>query len=173
MISPHNDSDFMKTHRIIALVALGFAAACASNGPTRGGDTDAGSLSGAKVEIVATGGIAALSVTHRVDHDTRAFGYTQGRLCGASCPAPTDSASGMLSPSTTDSLFNVVVKDAGALSKDDYGITQNGADMMSYTIRIITAGGARTIRADDGTLPDPARQIIAAVRETISAARGR
>ncbi|HEY4132937.1 MAG TPA: hypothetical protein VGM50_20145 [Gemmatimonadaceae bacterium] len=163
----------MKTHRAIAVIALGFAASCATNNPTRGGDADSGSHSGAKVEIVAEGGIAALLVTHRVDHDTRAFAYTQGRLCGASCPAPTDSASGMFSPSTTDSLFNVVVKDAGALSRDDYGITRNGADMMSYTIRITTAGRVRTIHADDGTLPDAARQIIATVRETISAARGR
>lgn len=163
----------MKTRVLVSLFALGFAGACASTSPTLDGSTDLGSASGAKVEVTAEGGIAAMSVSHRVDHDTRAFAYTQGRICGASCPAPMDSASGTLSPAKTDSLFNVILQDARALPKDDYGITRNGADMMSYTIKITSGGHVRTIRADDGTLPDPARAIIAAVRETISAARGR
>ena len=165
----------MKTRRRLSILsaALAFAGACASTSPTLDGNTDVGSLNGAKVEITAEGGFAALSVVHRVEHDTRAFAYTQGRLCGATCGAPMDSASGTLSPSRTDSLFNIVLQNARALTKDDYGITRNGADMMSYTIRVTSDGHVRTIHADDGTLPEAARQIVSAVRETISAARGR
>jgi hypothetical protein len=172
MVSPHNDSDAMKTETMIFLL-VGAVAACATTSPTLDGTTDAGSLTGAKVEITAEGGFAALSVTHRLEHDSRAFSYSQRRLCGTSCGTPADSASGTLSPAKTDSVFNVVLQDARALTKDDYGITRNGADMMSYTIRITSGGHIRTIHADDGTLPDPARQLLAAVRETISAARGR
>ena len=37
---------------------------------------------------------------------------------------------------------------------------------------VVTADGrTRTIRGDDGTMPEPARRILAAVRESISAAR--
>jgi hypothetical protein len=178
-LSLQNDSAVMKTRRrvskfSVALVfAAAFAAACASAGPTLDGSSDAESLNGAKVQITAEGGFAALSINHSVDHDTRTFSFSQGRLCAATCPAPMDSASGTLSQARTDSLFDIVLDNARLLSKDDYGITRNGADMMSYTIRLTSDGHVRTIRADDGTLPEPARLILNAVRETVSAARGR
>jgi len=146
------------------------AAACASTGPTLD-NTDTGNLTGTKVEITAEGGIAALSMVHRVDHDTRTFAYSQRRICGTSCGAPTDTTDGVLSSAKVDSLFTVVIQNSRALTKDDYGITRNGADMMAYTLRITADGRTRTIRADDGTLPEPARQILTAVRQTISAAR--
>jgi hypothetical protein len=161
----------MKTHGLLSLglVAFGILAACASS-PTLGG-ADAGSLDGAKVEITAEGGFAPMSVMHRVDHDTRAFAYSQRRLCGTTCAEPTDTADGTLAPATTDSLFNLILQDARALTKDDYGITRNGADMLSYSIRITADGRTRNIRGDDGSLPDPARQILTAVRQAISAGR--
>ena len=166
----------MHSLRFLALgatlsAAVSLAAACASTSPTLGGSTDSGSLNGAKVEITAEGGFAALAVMHRVDHDTRGFAYSQRRLCGTTCAAPTDTASGTLSSAKADSLFNTVLQDTRALTKDDYGITKNGADMMSYTIRVTSDGRIRTIRADDGTLPEAARHLMAAIRETISAAR--
>jgi len=165
----------MKTPRSgsILWAVFAFTAGCATTGPTIDGNTDVGSFNGAKVEITAEGGFAALSVVHRVEHDTRAFVYAQDRLCGTTCGAPLDSASGTLPATTTDSLFNIVLQNARRLPKDDYGITRNGADMMSYTIRLTSQGRVRTIHADDGTLPEPARQIVSAVRETISAVRGR
>ena len=161
----------MKTRSAVLgfVVAIGLAG-CAS-APTIDGSTDFGNLAGAKVEVTAEGGIAAMSVMHRVDHDTRTFAYSQRRICGTTCGAPSDTADGVLSPGKTDSLFNIVLQNARDLPKDDYGITRSGADMMSYTIRITADGRTRTIRADDGTLPDPARQILAAVRQAISAAR--
>jgi hypothetical protein len=170
MISPHNDSHIMKTRSALyALIAALATAACASTGPTVDGGPD--SLAGATIEIRADGGFAPLSVMHRVEHDTRAFAFSQRRMCGTACPAPMDTTSGVLAPATTDSLFNLVLQSARALAKDDYGITRNGADMMGYTIRITADGRTRTIRADDGTLPEPARQILTTVRQTISAAR--
>jgi hypothetical protein len=136
-----------------------------------GGETTP--ATGAKVEVIAEGGIAALSVRHLVERDTRAFAYARRRLCTNACGAPMDTASGSLSTARTDSLFTVVLSDARALPKDDYGTTPNAADMMLYTIRLTLDGRVRTIRGDDGTLPDPARKIMTEVREAISAARAR
>lgn len=161
----------MKTRcALLSIVVAMATTACASTSPTLDGNTD-GNLTGAKVDITAEGGFAALTVTHRVDHDTRAFAFSQRRICGTSCAPPTDTTSGMLSPAKADSLFNVVLQNAHALTKDDYGITKNGADMMSYAIRITADGRTRTIRGDDGSLPAPAREILTIVRQTISAAR--
>jgi len=160
----------MKTRNSLFTIVVAIAlTGCASTGPTL--DADFGSFAGAKVQISAEGGIAALTVMHRVDHDTRAFAYSQRRICGSSCGAPMDTTGGVLSASTTDSLFNVVLENARRLTKDDYGITKNGADMMAYTIRITADGRTRTIRGDDGSLPDPAREIVSVVRQAISAAR--
>lgn len=149
--------------------ALVAATACATSGPTM--DSDAGSLNGAKVEISAEGGFAALAVRQHVEHDTRSFAFSQRRLCGTTCGAPTDTASGTLAASATDSLFNVVLEQARSLAKDDYGITRNGADMMTYTIRITADGRMRTIRGDDGSLPEAGRTLMNSVRAAISAAR--
>jgi hypothetical protein len=172
MISPHNDSHIMKRRSALLGVAVALATmACASTSPTIDAGTDFGNFAGAKVEIAAEGGFAALSVMHRVDHDTRTFAFSQRRICGATCAAPMDTTDGVLSPAKTDSLFNIVLQNARALTKDDYGITKNGADMMAYAIRITAEGRTRTIRGDDGSLPDAARQIVAAIRQTISAAR--
>lgn len=159
--------------RLVAPAIVVSAVACASSGPTIDGRTDFGSLNGAKVEITSEGGIAALSISQRLDHDSRTFSYRQGRLCGTTCPAPIDTASGTLSPTLADSVFAVVLDQARALSKDDYGATQSGADMMTYTIRVTADGRMKTIRGDDGTLPDPAHRILSTVREAIATARGR
>lgn len=145
---------------------------CASTSPTMGGG-ETTPATGAKVEIVAEGGIAALSVRHLVERDTRTFAYAHRRLCTNVCGAPMDTASGSLSSARTDSLFAAVLSDAQALPKDDFGTTPNAADMMLYTIRLTLDGRVRTIRGDDGTLPEPARKIMTEVREAISAARAR
>jgi len=161
----------MKTRTLLSLIVATVALGCASTAPTLDGNSDMGNFAGAKVEITAEGGIAALSVMHRVDHDTRRFAYSQRRICGTTCSAPTDTTDGTLAPATSDSLFNVVLQDARSLTRDDYGVTRNGADMMSYTIRLTAEGRTRTIRGDDGSLPEPAHRILTAVRQAISAAR--
>jgi hypothetical protein len=131
---------------------------------------DASSVSGAKVEVLAEGGIAALSITHLVRHDDRFFMYRQGHLCNAPCAAM-DSTSGSLSPAATDSLFNIVLSQSPFSLKDDYGDSKGAADMMIYTVRVTVGSNTKTIHADDGTMPEPLHRIVDAVRGTISAAR--
>lgn len=145
--------------------------ACASNNPTAGTGDRSENAAGAMIEVTAEGGIAALSNRQRAQHDDRRFVLVQRRLCSTTCLAPMDSASGTLSIGATDSLFSIVLGQARLLEKDDYGTTRNGADMMTYSIVLTADGRTRTIRGDDGTMPEPARRILAAVRETISAAR--
>jgi hypothetical protein len=157
----------------LVLVALSVSlAACSSTNavgvPITG---DFGSFNGATVELTAEGGIAAFSVHHLVRHDDRAYVYSQRMICGQSCGAPLDSASGTLAAATTDSLFNVVLAQSPFSLADDYGITQGGADMMTYVLKVVAGGNVKTIRADDGTMPDPMRKIVQTLRETIAAAR--
>ena len=155
------------------LAALALSAACANTTTTSAPATfDAvGSFKGGKLEIVAEGGIAALAITHRVSHDDRAYLYTLRHLCQQNCPAALDSASGTLSAAAADSLFNIVLAQSPFSLQDDYGTTKNAADMMTYTLTVTTAGGVKTIRADDGTMPQPMRRIVESTRDAISAAR--
>jgi hypothetical protein len=68
-------------------------------------------------------------------------------------------------------VFAVVLEQARSLRKDDYGMTRNGADMMTYTIRLASNGRVRTIRGDDGSLPEAARTLMNTVHAAISTAR--
>ena len=159
-------------NRLVCLTLAATLAACSH--PGNAGDPVAvdnfGSFNAATVEVTAEGGIAALSVLHVVRHDDRAFVFSQRHLCAQTCGAPLDSASGTLGASATDSLFNIVLAQAPFSLKDDYGTTPNAADMMSYTLRISADGNVKTIRADDGTMPAPMRQIVKTVREIVAAA---
>jgi hypothetical protein len=162
----------MRNH--LAAIALSVAAvACSSSGNP--GDPvllgDFGSFNQATVEVTAEGGLAALTVHHIVRHDDRSYLFTQRKICGQSCGAALDSASGTLTPAATDSLFNIVLAQSPLSLKGDYGTTRGGADMMTYTLTISAEGNVKTIRADDGTMPPQMRQIVQSVRETISAAR--
>lgn len=151
--------------------AIALSIGCASSNPTAGSGDPSTNTSGAMVEVTAEGGIAALSSRQRVQHDDLHFVLVQRRICGTTCSPPMDSASGTLNAGAADSLFAIVLDQARRLEKDDYGTTRNGADMMTYTIVVTADGRTRTIRGDDGTMPEPARRILAAVRESISAAR--
>jgi hypothetical protein len=138
--------------------ALIFVGACrGSAAPTM--FDDFGTFNGARVEVLATGGFAGRSIADRVSHDDRAYMHTG-----------TDTATGTLAATTTDSLFNIVLGQARGL-KDDYGLTANAADMFTYTVRITTPSGTKASHADDGTMPLQLRAIVEAVRGTISAAR--
>jgi len=155
------------------LAALALSAACASTTTTSAPATfdSFGSFNGAKIEIVAEGGIAALAITHSVSHDDRAYSYTLRHLCQQNCPAALDSASGTLSAAAADSLFNIVLAQSPFTLKDDYGATKGAADMMTYTVMVTTAAGVKIIRADDGTMPQPMRRIVESTRDVIAAAR--
>lgn len=160
----------------LSAIALGVAStlmlsACASSNATSEVILDSSAASGAKVEIVAEGGFAALTVTHRIEHDSRAFLFVQRHICsGTNCAAPLDSASGTLSQATTDSLFAGVLAQKNKL-QDDYGRTQGGADMFDYMVRITSNGTVKTIHADDGTMPEALRQIVSAIRISVDQGR--
>jgi hypothetical protein len=157
---------------VLATVAL---AACTHRDPTSvvpgAGNADFGTLNGAKLELVAEGGIAALRTRYTVDHDTRAYVYRQGHICSGACGAPLDSASGALSPAGADSLFSLVWAASPYSLRDDYGTTANAADMMTYTLTVTFEGSTKTIRADDGTMPKAMRDIVDATRGIVGAAR--
>src|SRR5829696_7146659 len=146
-------------------------AACARRDPTSaelaGGF---GTLNAARVELVEEGGIAALLTSNVVRHDDRFFAYTRRHICNNGC-APLDSASGTLSPAAADSLFSVIWSQTPFGLKDDYGQTVGGADMITYTLRMTFEGKTKTVRADDGTMPQQMRQIVSVIHGTISAAR--
>src|SRR5882672_1496030 len=162
----------MRTKLILVTLAAVSIAACSRSGSI--GDPalrvdNFGSFNGAKVEVTREGGIAALAINHVVKHDDRAFVYTMRHLCGTTCGAPLDSASGNLSAATTDSLFNIVLAQDAFSLKDDYGTSRGAADMMEYTVRVTSGGTVKTIRADDGTMPEPLRRIVQSVTEIVSA----
>src|SRR5690349_15879256 len=130
-----------------------------------------GALNGATIEVLAEGGFAALAVRHVVTHDDRKYLYTNRHLCAQPCGAPLDSASGTLNAAAADSLFNIVLAHGPFALKDDYGTTRNGADMFSYTVQISAEGKSKTVRFDDGTMPEEMRAILDAVEGTVAAAR--
>lgn len=159
----------MRNHLAVLVLSASIAACSSANTLVPIGDF--GSFNGASVELSAEGGFAALAVHHLARHDDRGYVFTQRQICNSKCNVPLDSASGTLAASATDSLFNIVLAQAPFSLKDDYGITQGGADMMTYTLKIVAGGNVKTIRADDGTMPQPMRQIVQTLRETISNAR--
>jgi hypothetical protein len=157
---------------VFAAAALVACAHSSSNpsAPSRPVDSF-GTLNGAHIELAAEGGIAALSTNWRAAHDDRSFVYARRHLCATSCPAPMDSASGALTAAAGDLLFSVVWSLGPMNLHDDYGATRGGADMFQYTLRITFDGTTKTVRADDGTMPDAMRQIVVILGATIDSAR--
>jgi hypothetical protein len=146
-------------------------AGCGASTGIVGGGNDFESFKGASIQVTAEGGIAALRLTQSVEHDTRKYVSIQRHICTDDCQAPMDSVSGVLPANVTDSLFTIVLGERPFSLRDDYGTTNNAADMMVYTVRITADGNVKTIRADDGTMPQPLHRIVDAVRGTIAAAR--
>jgi hypothetical protein len=160
--------------RSLIVLSLAVGAGCGRRDPSSIATIrvdDFGVLNAAKIELVAEGGIAALLIDDAVRHDDRFYFHTTRHLCGQTCPAPLDSATGTLSPSAADSLFSVVWAQSPFSLKDDYGNSAGAADMMIYTLRMTFDGTTKTVRADDGTMPPQMRQIVDVLRATISAAR--
>lgn len=156
--------------RVISFFLAASVAACSRSGSVNGpvANDDFGSFNNSVVDVTTEGGIAALSASYRVTHDSRSYVYVHRRLGGG---AALDSAAGTLAANVTDSLFNIVLEQARLGLKDDYGTTPNAADMMTYTVTITANGSVKTVRADDGTMPAPMRQIVSSVRDVIAAAR--
>lgn len=161
-------------NQLRSLILLFVVAGCTHHDPTSSvaiRNDDFGVFNAAKMELVEEGGLAAVVTDRLVRHDDRFFLYTRRQICGQTCGAPLDSITGTLSPAATDSLFSVVWAQSPFNLKADYGITIGGADMVTYTLRMTFDGTTKTVRADDGTMPPPMRQIVGVIRATISAAR--
>jgi emfourin len=167
----------MHTRFISVAIASIALAACAHRDPTSttpgAGSADFGTLNAAKLVLVAEGGIAALHVKYSVDHDTRTYAYSQRHICTVNCGAPLDTASGTLSAAAADSLFSLVWAQAPYALHDDYGTTPQAADMMTYTLSVTFEGNTKTIRADDGTMPEAMRKMVDATRGIVAAARSK
>lgn len=162
----------MRSPLLISTLLLLVAGCSGTRAPAEAALFDSfGSFNGMTVEVTAQGGFAAQAVRYGVQHDDRSYVFSQRRLCGAQCGAPLDSASGTLTAAATDSLFNIVLSEARQITKSDYGTTTGGADMMTYTLTLTSEGKTQTVRADDGTMPEPMRRILQSVREMIFAAR--
>jgi len=166
----------MQLDRLATIASLTAIAACSAGTsmPSASGNDPLGdfaTFNGARVEISAQGGFAALDVKDVASHDDRSYVHVQRHLCTQNCAAPMDSVSGVMSAAASDSLFDIVLEQARLLDKTDYGVTKGGADMMSYTLRITAGGSTRTVTADDGTMPDAMRRIVDVVRTSIAAAR--
>lgn len=147
-------------------------AACAGSTASPSVRTDSfGTLNGAHVELTAQGGIAGLSTTWRATHDDRSFSFARRHICGTTCPAPMDSASGTFTAAAADSLFSVVWGLGPMELKDDYGLTPGAADMFEYSLRITFDGTTKTVHADDGTMPPAMRQIVNTLGGMIDSAR--
>jgi hypothetical protein len=159
------------------VLALCAAALVACSGMSSAGDPATATLdharySASEVELVGEGGLAAFMTRHRVQGSGPSFLFTRHRICSvSSCQAALDSASGPMQTRSADSLFAVIEGLNPFALKDDYGITVGGADMITYTLRVNIAGRSKTIRADDGTMPEAMRKIADAVRVSVEAAR--
>ncbi|MEO7083450.1 MAG: hypothetical protein ABI442_18320 [Gemmatimonadaceae bacterium] len=161
------------SYKLLASLLTAGVVGCAagSTGPSSDPRADFGTLNAASLELTAQGGLAALQQHQLVRHDDRSYVSTNRHLCAPACGAPFDSTSGTLSAAATDSLFNIAWHQTPYSLKDDYGTTQYGADMMTYTLRVTFDGRTKTITADDGSMPSQMRAIVSAMRGIIAATR--
>src|ERR1700759_3525601 len=59
-----------------------------------------------RVELLESGGFAALQTNWFVEQESGQFAYSRRQVCtSTTCPPPIDSAAGMLDRATADSLF--------------------------------------------------------------------
>jgi hypothetical protein len=169
-----NEDNTVKRSRLIRAAFAVAAIACSTNGARLDPESAAKSASyaTADVELVGTGGLGGFMTRSLVRGSGPSFLYTMHRICSVpNCQAALDSATGGLRRSASDSLFATIDAAAPWNLKDDYGITVGGADMVTYTMRVTIGDRTKTVRADDGTMPEPMRRIAEALRATIAAAR--
>ncbi len=148
--------------------------ACAGTTATQAGSVASkpqANFSGATIDVVQEGGFAALSIRRAVTHDDRRYVTSTRRMCTSNCGAPTDSASGLLTAGAADSLFAAITAQDPFSLKDDYGVTKGSADMITYRVRITANGKSKSVRFDDGSMPEPMQKILLALQTTLFAAR--
>ena len=142
----------------------------AERAPDRRGETVATDLSGSRIEIVQSGGIAGQRTTAIVDGATMTYALITSRGCeGAAC---TDTVRGALPERDVRAIFGTVAEQWEAMI-DDYGRSEGAADLFAYEIAIAHAGRSRRLTADDLTLPPDLRMLRDRVFQAIDSARGR
>lgn len=159
-----------KAINIIALVALAACGGATSGLAPAVPLNDFGTFNGGRIELVTSGGFAALRQSDVVTHDDRRFVHVVRRICTNTCAAPMDSASGSVAASAMDSLFNIALANVAGLNAD-YGTSNVAADAAAYVLVVSNVSGTKAVRADDVTMPPPMRAIVEALRATISVAR--
>ena len=164
-------------HRFSTLAAALLLAACTRNvadQPTSPEGVRNASRSGFRLTMEREGGIGTLWIRESVDGATGRFVATTHRICSVpQCQAAIDSASGTLDATVVGTLM-ATVEGANLWSlRDDYGRTPNSADMMVHTLTTHLDGRDKSVRGDDGSFPDAARRVEAALHEAITKARGR
>ena len=159
---------------LAAALVLPLAGGCRSSdpGPSEGSATQS-DISGFRIEIVQTGGIAGIRRTTIADGATLTYTQTSGRICaeGADCPA-TDSISGTLPERDVRAVQRLVAEQWDSLI-DDYARSEGAADLFAYAIEIRHAGETKRITADDLTLPTELGTIRDRLFQAIDSARGR
>ena len=161
--------------RHTTLLALFYLVACTNaqsgNGP---GTTEVASSASAGVHVVTEkeGGLGGLWIRRTVDGDALTYVATTHRICSVpQCQAAIDSASGRISAESARAIAEAANRAALWQAKDDYGRTKNAADMFTHTLRVQSQGRSKTIRGDDGTMPEAARELEQAVERAVSEAR--
>lgn len=163
--------------RVLASLALLALAACAR--PERDAPTtpetarNAVAVEGFSISLEREGGLGSLLIRSAVDGQTSRWIATTHRICSVpSCQAAMDSASGTLRAEKVREIADAVEKSGIFGLADDYGRTPNSADMMTYTLSVRANGRAKSVRGDDGTFPQAAREVQALLERAITEARG-
>jgi len=162
-------------HRFTTLAAALLLAACSrheADPPTSPGGVRSATRSSFRLTIEREGGIGTFWIRKSVDGATGRYVATTHRICSVpQCQAAIDSASGTLPPAVVATLIGAVEEARLFSLRDDYGRTRGGADMMVHTLTTQLDGRDKSVRGDDGTLPDAARRVEAALHEAIAKAR--
>ena len=131
---------------------------------------------GTVVTLHQEGGLAGLVTDATVDGAAHHFQTVTRHACGAegaSCPPPTDSATGTLSDSLATAIARAVdAADFFALQKD-YGTNPRLRDGFLYVVTVRRGARTMTVRADDSTRPQALATLTTEMARVIDRARGR
>lgn len=171
--------------RLVALAAAALAVAALGACVTRPASPSSPSSSAAASDSTTTGtvvtlhqegGLAGLVTDATVDGAAHHFQTVTRHACGAegaSCPPPTDSATGTLSDSLATAIARAVdAADFFALQKD-YGTNPRLRDGFLYVVTVRRGARTMTVRADDSTRPQALATLTTEMARVIDRARGR
>jgi hypothetical protein len=164
--------------RLASLISIAVLAGCARQEPGMPTGLEAArtaaSLPGFSILMEREGGIGTLYMRESMEGGTRRFVATTHRICSVpQCQAAMDSSSGDLPLEAAIAIASAVDRVNFWDLKDDYGRTPNSADMMEHRLTVRLNGRTKTVRGDDGSFPERAREVQNALHLAIIAARKR